>query len=152
MADLNQVQQAVVSAGASGVRNLVARQNGNTIEIHGTAESIAAKQSAFKTISDRVGDTAGIMNLIQVAQETPQAQPPQAMPQSMASASGMAPQPAAQPAQQRTHTVAKNENLGAIAQHYYGKASEYKKIFEANRDKLSDPDKVREGMTLVIPA
>ena len=68
-------------------------------------------------------------------------------------------EPAAQQAQQtqqsgvgRTHTVQRGETLTGIAQKYYGRASEYQKIFDANRDKLSDPDKVREGTNLVIPA
>lgn len=154
MANLNKVQQAVVSAGASGVRNLAARQNGNSIEIHGTAPSIAAKQSAFKTITDSVGDAAGVVNLIQVATDSGQPaqqtqprpmQPPQpgSTPQPMTSASTGT--------SQRTHTVGHGETLTGIAHHYYGKASEYQKIFEANRDQLSDPDKVHEGMTLIIP-
>lgn len=152
MADLGKVQQAVVSAGASGVRNLAARQNGNAIEIHGTAASLAQKQSAFKTITDSVGDSAGVVNLIQVATDGAgqQAQPrpmqppqPGAIPPPMTSA-GTA-------SSQRTHTVGHGETLTGIAHHYYGKASEYQKIFDANRDKLSDPDKVREGMTLIIP-
>jgi len=31
-------------------------------------------------------------------------------------------------------------------------ANEYPKIFEANRDKLSNPDKIQVGQELVIPA
>ena len=50
-----------------------------------------------------------------------------------------------------THMVRKGETLTTIAQHYYGRASEYRKIIDANRDKLSDPEKIREGMTIEIP-
>lgn len=142
MADLNKVQQTVQGLSLSGIRGLTARQNGNLIEIHGQADSIAAKQSAMKAITDKVGD-AGLSNRIDVVGGgQPQA------------AGGAIPGPGSQPAggaAGRTHTVKKGETLTGIAQHYYGKASEFKKIFEANRDKISDPDKVREGMTIKIP-
>ena len=42
--------------------------------------------------------------------------------------------------------------LGAIAQRFYGKASLYPKIFEANRDILSNPDMIKVGQKLKIPA
>ena len=51
----------------------------------------------------------------------------------------------------RTYTVQPGDNLSKISQQYYGKASEYNKIFEANKDKLDSPDHIRAGMTLVIP-
>ena len=132
MPDLNTINQAVQGASStSGVRNLSVRQNGSSFEVHGEANDIASKQQAFKAITSKVGDTAGLVNLIQVSSEV-----------------------AAQSAQSsgRTHTVQRGETLTGIAQKYYGRASEYQKIFEANRDKLSDPDKVREGTILVIPA
>jgi nucleoid-associated protein YgaU len=134
MPDLNTINQAVQGASStSGVRNLSVRQNGNSFEVHGEANDIASKQQAFKAITSKVGDTAGLVNLIQVSSEKP-------AQQSQQSGGG------------RTHTVQRGETLTGIAQKYYGRASEYQKIFEANRDKLSDPDKVREGTNLVIPA
>jgi nucleoid-associated protein YgaU len=53
--------------------------------------------------------------------------------------------------QQRTYTVKPGDSLSAIAQQFYGKASEYNRIFEANRDKLKDPDRIQAGQELVIP-
>lgn len=50
------------------------------------------------------------------------------------------------------HTVAKGENLSAIAEKYLGSAGKYKAIFEANRPMLSDPDKIYPGQVLRIPA
>jgi len=49
------------------------------------------------------------------------------------------------------HTVAKGESLSKIAQQYYGSASKYPLIFEANRPMLSDPDKIYPGQVLRIP-
>ena len=61
-----------------------------------------------------------------------------------------APQSGGQQAGQK-YTVQPGDSLSAIAQRFYGKASEYNRIFEANRDRLSDPDHVRAGQELVIP-
>ena len=51
----------------------------------------------------------------------------------------------------RTHKVASGETLSSIAKQYYGDSNQYNAIFEANRDKLSDPDKIQVGMELTIP-
>jgi len=51
----------------------------------------------------------------------------------------------------RTYTVQAGDNLSKISKEFYGNANQYLKIFEANRDKLSDPDKIKAGMELVIP-
>jgi nucleoid-associated protein YgaU len=51
----------------------------------------------------------------------------------------------------RTYTVQPGDNLSKISKQFYGDANKYMKIFEANKDKLSDPDKIRVGMDLVIP-
>ena len=52
----------------------------------------------------------------------------------------------------RVHVVVAGETLSKIAKQYYGDASKYMKIFEANKDQLSDPDKVKVGQKLNIPA
>ena len=51
----------------------------------------------------------------------------------------------------RTYTVAAGDSLSKIAKNFYGNANQYMKIFEANKDKLSDPDKIKVGQELVIP-
>lgn len=51
-----------------------------------------------------------------------------------------------------THTVAKGENLSVIAQKYYGKSSEWRKILSANDKVLKgDVRKLRPGQKLTIP-
>jgi nucleoid-associated protein YgaU len=52
---------------------------------------------------------------------------------------------------QETYTVRPGDSLSAIAQRYYGDASAYMRIFNANRDKLKDPNMIRPGQELVIP-
>lgn len=51
----------------------------------------------------------------------------------------------------RTYTVQAGDNLSKISKQFYGNANQYMKIFEANKDKLSDPDKIKAGMELTIP-
>jgi hypothetical protein len=66
---------------------------------------------------------------------------------------------ASQPAQQRgttggggqTHTVQSGDTLSAIAEKYLGDANAYMDIFNANRDQLTDPDKIKPGQVLKIP-
>ncbi len=49
------------------------------------------------------------------------------------------------------HTVHSGESLSKIAKHYYDDAMQYKKIFEANRDILSNADEIEVGQVLTIP-
>lgn len=51
----------------------------------------------------------------------------------------------------QTYTVQKGDTLSAIAQQHYGKASRWHAIFEANRDQIDDPDKIRPGQVLNLP-
>lgn len=53
--------------------------------------------------------------------------------------------------QQRTYTVKPGDSLSKISKELYGNANDYMKIFEANRDVLSDPNKISPGQTLKIP-
>ena len=52
----------------------------------------------------------------------------------------------------RTYTVQSGDTLGKISKQFYGNANEYMKIFEANRDVLSDPNRINPGQSLKIPA
>lgn len=52
----------------------------------------------------------------------------------------------------RTYTVKAGDTLSAIAKEQLGDAKAYMKIFEANRDQLNDPDKIKPGQVLKIPA
>jgi nucleoid-associated protein YgaU len=51
----------------------------------------------------------------------------------------------------RTYTVKPGDTLSGIAKDQLGNASAYTKIFEANRDQLNDPDKIKPGQVLKIP-
>jgi nucleoid-associated protein YgaU len=51
-----------------------------------------------------------------------------------------------------TYTVQPGDTLSKIAKTHLGDANAYMRIFEANKDKLSDPDKIQVGQVLTIPS
>jgi nucleoid-associated protein YgaU len=51
----------------------------------------------------------------------------------------------------RFHTVKSGDTLSKIAKEMYGDASQYMKIFEANKPMLKDPDKIYPGQVLRVP-
>jgi nucleoid-associated protein YgaU len=50
-----------------------------------------------------------------------------------------------------TYTVKPGDTLSKIAKEHLGDANAYMDIFNANRDQLSDPDKIKPGQVLKIP-
>jgi nucleoid-associated protein YgaU len=50
-----------------------------------------------------------------------------------------------------TYTVKAGDTLSKIAKEKLGDANAYNEIFNANRDQLSDPDKIKPGQVLKIP-
>ena len=56
------------------------------------------------------------------------------------------------PPAQQTYSVKAGDTLSKISNQFYGDAGKYMKIFEANRDTLTDPDKIKPGQVLTIPA
>ena len=51
----------------------------------------------------------------------------------------------------KTYTVKAGDTLSKIAKEQLGDANAYSRIFEANRDQLTDPDKIKPGQVLKIP-
>ena len=56
------------------------------------------------------------------------------------------------PKQETTHTVQKGDTLWAIAKKFYGDGSKYTKIYEANKDKIKNPNLISIGQVLTIPS
>jgi nucleoid-associated protein YgaU len=51
----------------------------------------------------------------------------------------------------KTYTVKAGDTLSKIAKQHLGDANAYMKIFEANRDQLSNPDVIKPGQVLKLP-
>jgi len=56
------------------------------------------------------------------------------------------------PAETQTYAVVAGDNLSKIAKRFFGNANRWHEIFEANRDQISNPDMIRVGQVLKIPA
>ena len=50
-----------------------------------------------------------------------------------------------------SYTVQSGDSLSKIAQHYYGDAQKWKAIYEANKDKIDNPNLIHPGQKLTIP-
>jgi nucleoid-associated protein YgaU len=88
--------------------------------------------NAIKTVSSWQGDVVADIRV-----EAP------------AAASKTAAAPATKPPE--TYTVKAGDSLSKIAKEHLGNANAYMAIFNANRDILTDPDKIKPGMVLKLP-
>ena len=57
----------------------------------------------------------------------------------------------AEPEIPTSYIVRKNDNLWNIAKAIYGKGEKWTVIFEANKEKIKDPNKLKPGLELLIP-
>lgn len=53
--------------------------------------------------------------------------------------------------QDQTYTVVAGDSLSKIAKRYYGDANQWRRIHEANRDQITNPDLIHPGQRLKIP-
>lgn len=120
---------------------------GDTVTLTGQAVDLETKTQIMAAFNAAV-ETKNTINQIAIDKPTPQAAGTQFTSTPHANA---APLGTTQAAEHRLHDVASGDTLSALAKRYYGDASKYNRIFEANRDQLSDPDKIRVGQKLKIP-
>ena len=133
----DKVNEAIdqVNAMGLGVRNLGAKVEGKTVTLTGDAQSREVSTQVMEAFN-RLVETDNTLNTIRVEK------PPEPAP---------APAPEPVVVEERIYEVVSGDTLGAIAQKYYGAASKYMKIFEANRDILDNPDLIKVGQKLKIP-
>ena len=55
------------------------------------------------------------------------------------------------PKAEQIYTVADGDNLSKIAKKFYGDSKQWRRIFEANKDKIENPDLIYPGQELKIP-
>lgn len=51
----------------------------------------------------------------------------------------------------KTYTVVRGDSLSKIAKREYGDMNQWRKIYEANRDVIENPDLIEPGQNLIIP-
>ena len=57
----------------------------------------------------------------------------------------------ATPAGGQMYTVKSGDSLSKIAKHFYGDASKWHRIYDANKDKIKNPDLIHPGQEFTIP-
>jgi nucleoid-associated protein YgaU len=132
----NKYSQAVATAKSLGMEGSAEERDGK-LHFNGTVKSEDEKNqiwNALKTVPDWQKD---VMADIRVK--------PGAQTQAI-------PQPTPAKASMKTYTVKSGDTLSEIAKRELGSANKYMEIFDANRDQLSDPDKIKPGQVLKIPA
>lgn len=55
-------------------------------------------------------------------------------------------------AKEQAYTVQSGDTLSKISKQFYGDANSYMRIFDANKDQLKDPNVIKPGQVLKIPA
>ena len=150
-----QVEAAIEAVRAKNlVDRLGAKIDGKVVTLTGMARSIEAKTKAMLAFNELV-ETENTINMIHVEAPHAAAPAPAATTTAAAATAATAPLPTAPAApaasHDRVHVVVKGDTLSHIAKAYYGNASKYMKIFDANKDILTDPDKIQIGQKLRIP-
>ena len=139
---------AKVSAQFPG-SSVTAEVNDKVVTLRGSAPDVATKGQIMSAFSALVPKAENVINVIHAERPGAQAAAPSSLP--TPSAASTVPSGAPSIGGARTHTVVSGDTLSGIAKHYYGHANDYMKIFDANRDKLKDPDKIFPGQVLRIP-
>jgi nucleoid-associated protein YgaU len=109
-----------------------AEERGGKLYFSGTAASVDHKNAIWDAIKKVPGWEQDVVADVKVTE------------------AGMAAWNARQ--QQKTYTVKAGDTLSKIAKEHLGNANAYMKIFNENKDQLSDPDKIKPGQVLKIPA
>jgi nucleoid-associated protein YgaU len=52
---------------------------------------------------------------------------------------------------QRDYTIQSGDSLSKIARQFYGNANDWQKIYQANKDKIKDPNMIYPGQKIIIP-
>jgi nucleoid-associated protein YgaU len=131
---------------AQGKFNGTIEERGGKLEFKGTVATEADKNeiwNAIKTIPTWQKDINADIRVTGGPSSTasaPAAEKPASAPASTATASAA-----------KTYTVKAGDSLSKIAKEHLGDAGAYMQIFELNKDKLKDPDKIQPGQVLRLP-
>lgn len=135
----NKYQAALQTIKGKGVVLSHLHEEDNKLFIQGAAPSEEIKNEVWNQIKAADATYSDLTCDLTVDASLPQ-------PQSEAAAAAAGAEGSA-----KTYTVKAGDTLSKIAKEFYGSANEYPKIFEANKDQLESPDKIKVGQELKIP-
>lgn len=122
-----------------------------TLTVTGTVES-GAERDKIVSVLNGMPNVSKVVNEINVEAAKPEPAPaatPEPAPKA-GTAANEGNQNGGQGGE-RTYTVKSGDTLWNISKEVYGNGSKYMKIFEANTDLLTNPDKIFPGQVLKIP-
>ena len=135
----DQVRSVLQQAGIN-VQDLKVKDMESVITIHGTVDTPEVKARAEQAVEAATGTK--VANHLETRQSATAA--PAAGQSASSAGTGAA------GAQQ--YTIQSGDTLSKIAKKFYGDAAKWPKIRDANRAKIPNPDLIRAGDTLTIPA
>ncbi|OUD09855.1 hypothetical protein BVC71_08515 [Marivivens niveibacter] len=155
-------QPAPQQAESNSLQSLVAKalqegQNDAYIDalLNEAAQAGDVSVPAMLVTSDGRVDTSTLLaSIVQQATTMTTGQAPAAPTTPLGAADGVevrVVQRAGETEQYKFYTVAAGDSLGSIAVKFYGSVEFFPRIFEANRQILSSPDRIQAGQRLVIP-
>jgi nucleoid-associated protein YgaU len=113
-----------IEAANPGITDLGVAFNNGVVELTGTADNADALEKAVLM----AGNVQGVSEV---------------------KAGGVSAPP--QQAQVEYYVIQKGDTLSAIAKRCYGKANDYPRIFDANREVIKNPDLIYPGQKIRIP-
>ncbi len=124
------IKQHLEIRGSGGISNLEVEFDDGVVTLCGDCKNAAARDSAILM----AGNIEGVEKV--VADDLTAPPPPPEEPE----------------LEVQFYEIVSGDTLGGIAKKFYGNASKYTVIFEANRDIISDPNKIYPGQKIQIPA
>lgn len=115
--------KGIVTGMGRKVKNLDLNFDGTTATIYGEVKSQADREKVILALGNVAG-VASVDDRLSVVKEAPEAE---------------------------FYTVKRGDSLSKIAKRFYGDPMKYKKIFDANKPMLKDPNLIYAGQVLRIP-
>ncbi|MGI9271382.1 MAG: peptidoglycan-binding protein LysM [Woeseiaceae bacterium] len=117
-----------IEIGMTGVSNLTVEFDDGVATICGDCDNQAVKDQAILV----AGNIKGVEKVIADDLNAPEPAPEEVT-------------------KDEFYEIKSGDTLGAISKQFYGKSSQYMRIFEANREIISDPNKIYPGQKIRIP-
>jgi nucleoid-associated protein YgaU len=122
--DADENIKAHIEENNPGIEDMQVSYNNGTVNLSGTAESPEAMEKAVLMAGNIQGVEAVNIDGMNVPEATEKVE---------------------------YYVIQSGDTLSALAKKYYGKAADYPRIFEANREVIIDPDKIYVGQKIRIP-